>query len=43
MFDSNDAGFRRVLGLPLVLLDEVIAAPKSSGVPGPRQRAAYTA
>ena len=27
MFLSNDVGFRRVPGLPLVLLDEVLAAP----------------
>jgi predicted nucleic acid-binding protein len=27
MFLSNDVGFRRVPGLPLVILDEVLAAP----------------
>jgi predicted nucleic acid-binding protein len=27
LFISNDAGFRRVPGLPLVLLDDVLAAP----------------
>ena len=27
LFVSNDTGFRRVPGLPLVLLDDVIAAP----------------
>ena len=27
MFLSNDVGFRRVPGLPLVILDEVVAAP----------------
>ena len=27
LFVSNDAGFRRVPGLPLVLLDDVLAAP----------------
>jgi len=27
LFVSNDVGFRRVSGLPLLLLDEVIASP----------------
>jgi len=27
MFLSNDAGFRRIPGLPVVILDEVLAAP----------------
>ena len=27
LFVSNDTGFRRIPGLPLVLLDDVLAAP----------------
>ena len=27
LFGTNDRGFRAVLGLPLVLLDDILAAP----------------